>query len=89
VQLTSDEIDNIGNLLPLSFQTNSKLGNLSPAEKVEKLRSDLQKSIENIGYVKEFLAKYGTAAENWNGEAIERRAVSMGEKLYRVVFKLD
>jgi hypothetical protein len=55
---TSDTVDNIGNLLPLYFKDNSRLGNKSPAQKIESLQGPLLKNIQNLPFVQEFLHLY-------------------------------
>lgn len=83
-----DAVDNIGNLLAISFSTNSKLGNLLPAAKVEKLNTELQREIQNLPYVREFIEAYGARADTWNDELIGDRARSMAEIAYSKIWKI-
>lgn len=85
---TREAIDSIGNLLPLYFKTNSKLGNLSPTEKVRRLRSDLRNEIQNLVFVQNFLERYGAIADNWNADAIRGRASDLATDAYRKVWAL-
>ncbi|HLW81215.1 MAG TPA: DUF262 domain-containing HNH endonuclease family protein [Candidatus Acidoferrales bacterium] len=81
-------LDNIGNLLVISFSANSSLGNLPPAKKVQKLRGDLSKKIQNLPYVRDFLDKYADKAEAWNDDAINQRAKDMAREAYRHVWRI-
>jgi len=82
-------VDNIGNLLVVSYRTNSKLGNASPREKVAKLKGPLAAEIQNNVYVKDFIEKYGPYADDWNRERIENRARDMARKAYREVWRVS
>lgn len=85
---TLEYVDNIGNLLAISYKTNSSLGNASPAKKCERLKGDLARQIQNLEYVREFLEKYSIDAVSWNKEKIVKRAQDMAEKAYREVWKI-
>jgi hypothetical protein len=82
-------IDNIGNLLVLSFRANSSLGNLSPSKKVQKLEGELSRKTENLHLVREFVRQYGKQADDWNEKAIQERARQMAEDAYEKVWKLN
>jgi len=86
---TRQVLDNIGNLLAISFRTNSSLNNISPAKKIQRLKGDLAKKVQNLHYVREFIEKYGTMAESWNQEAILLRAQDMAEEAYKQVWKIS
>ncbi len=86
---TREAIDSIGNLIPIYFRTNSRLGNLPPAEKVRRLRGDLRSEIQNLPFVQRFLDRYGDQAENWNFEAIQARANDLAEDSYLRVWALS
>jgi hypothetical protein len=86
---TRESIDSIGNLLPIYFRTNSRLGNLSPAEKVSRLRGNLRNEIQNLPLVQAFLSKYGDRAGNWNSEAIQARANDLAEDAFQRVWALN
>ena len=82
-------IDNIGNLLAISFSTNSKLGNMTPRQKMEKMEGDLFREIENQNYIKEFLEKYKKRAESWDKKVIIERAQEMAKEAYSKVWKIE
>jgi hypothetical protein len=85
---TRERIDSIGNLLPIYFRTNSRLGNLAPVTKVEKLRGDLRNEIQNLPFVQQFLDRYGDRAATWNSDAIQSRASDLAEESYQKVWAL-
>ncbi len=85
---TLEVIDNIGNLLAVSFRTNSRLGNASPAKKIERLKGELAKDVQNLSYVKEFIEKYAVDAAAWDKKKIDKRAREMAENAYRAVWKI-
>lgn len=85
---TRQALDNIGNLLAVSFRVNSSLGNLPPNKKIQKLKGELSKKVQNLHYVREFIDKYGDKAESWNEDAIARRAQDMADEAYQRVWKL-
>lgn len=76
------------NLLVIYFKTNSKLGNASPAKKIERLQGDLSKDVQNLPYITEFVRKYGQAASSWDKKQILERAADMAQHAYRVVWKM-
>lgn len=82
-------IDNIGNLLVLSFRANSSLGNLGPEKKVQKLEGDLSRKTENLHLVREFVKQYGKEAGKWNETSIQERARRMAQDAYERVWKLN
>ncbi len=86
---TVEVIDNIGNLLVISFRTNSKLGNLDPKLKIEKLKNDLSGDIENLSYVQEFIRKYEKEAVSWDKQIINKRAKEIAEESYRKIWKIS
>jgi len=81
-------IDNIGNLLVLSFRANSSLGNLAPDKKMQKLEGELGRKTENLHCVREFVKRYGKQAGEWNEKAIQDRAREMAQEAYEKVWKL-
>jgi Protein of unknown function (DUF1524) len=80
-------VDNIGNLLPLYFRDNSKLGNVTTAAKYARLKGDLAQKIQNLTYVNQFLSKYGKETDTWGRENIEKRATDMARSAYLEVWK--
>lgn len=81
-------VDNIGNLLAISFVTNSRLGNLSPEKKLKKLKGELEKEIQNLSYVRDFLKKYEKHVATWDRKIILHRAKEIAEESYKKVWKI-
>ncbi|MCD6049569.1 MAG: hypothetical protein K0Q55_972 [Verrucomicrobia bacterium] len=86
---TKEAVDSIGNLLAIYFRDNSKLGNISPAKKIERLKGDMSKHVDNASYVKEFIATYGEKASAWNKEQIQIRTAAMAKNAYQTVWKIN
>lgn len=86
--LTAEEIDNIGNLLTISFRTNSKLSNFSPRQKSEMLSGELLREIQNLDYVRKFLEVYKDDVNDWGKEAISKRARDLAEIAYNSVWRM-
>ncbi len=86
---TKEAVDSIGNLLAIYFRGNSKLGNISPAKKIERLKGDLSKHVDNASYVKDFIATYGDKASAWNKEQIQKRTEAMAKHAYQTVWKIN
>ena len=86
---TLDAVDNIGNLLAISFKTNSSLGNLSPEEKLAKLKGDLGKRVENLRYVQSFIQKYEKSVPSWDRSTIEGRADHLAIEAYDDVWRIS
>ena len=80
--LTEEEKNNVGNLLCISFRTNSKLGNLSPENKYHKLKNGLSSEVANTPYVNNFLEEYKNNMSNWNSDVISARARKLAEDAY-------
>lgn len=85
---TLDALDNIGNLLAISYKTNSRLGNDSPAKKIERLKGELRKEVQNLALIDEFIAKYSVDAPTWDDAKISKRAKDMAIKAYRETWKI-
>lgn len=81
-------VDNIGNLLPLYFKVNSKLGNESPAAKIDRLKGDLNNDVQCLPFIKDFISKYSKSADSWGKEKIEARAKDMAIEAYQEVWKI-
>jgi Protein of unknown function DUF262/Protein of unknown function (DUF1524) len=86
---TRESIDNIGNLLVVSFRANSSLGNLPPRKKIEKMTGELAKKIQNMAYIKTFIQKYEKAFDSWDKKAIAERASQLATEAYREVWKIN
>jgi len=82
-------VDNIGNLLAISFRTNSSLGNLSPRKKLDELKGRLAKRIQNLHYVNSFIHKYEKLADSWDRNAIAKRASDLATEAYREVWQFN
>jgi uncharacterized protein with ParB-like and HNH nuclease domain len=85
---TFEAIDNIGNLLVVSFRVNSSLGNGSPREKFQKLAAELDTKVANLRYVRDFIKQYSKFGDSWNKEVIVNRANDMAHDAYNRVWKL-
>ena len=81
-------VDNIGNLLPMYFKVNSKLGNDSPSAKIERLKGELNDDVLGLPFIKDFISRYSKDAESWGKEKIEARAKNMAVKAYQEVWKI-
>ncbi|HET7107545.1 MAG TPA: DUF262 domain-containing protein [Candidatus Acidoferrum sp.] len=86
---TLQAIDNIGNLLAISFRANSSLGNVSPAKKIQKLNGELSKKVQNLHYVRDFLQEYGPFANEWNEKQMNERATKMAKEAYKRTWSLQ
>lgn len=85
---TFEVIDNIGNLLAISYKTNSRLGNGSPAQKIARLKNELKKEIENLSYLDEFVRTYSRDMPSWDKKRIEKRAQKLASQAYQEVWKI-
>jgi hypothetical protein len=85
---TRESIDSIGNLLPLHYRTNSRLGNLAPSEKVAKLAGEWKAQVQNIAFVQDFVKRYARKAKAWDAKAIRARAEDLAETAYKKVWAL-
>lgn len=81
-------VDNIGNLLVISFSTNSKLGNKRPDEKFILLKGELSREIQNMDYIKSFVEKYEKYANNWSKEVILQRSKDIALHAYGEIWKI-
>lgn len=86
---TKENIDNIGNLLPLHYKTNDDLANFLPDEKIRKLRGEWKNKIQNTAFAQDFVEKYGNKAHNWNGKAIKDRAQDLAEFAFNTVWNIS
>lgn len=85
---TGDFIHNIGNLLIISMQSNSKLQNAHISKKFELLK---EKEVQNLPEVVNFVKNW--EGKNWEGvekvkENIEMRAAELAEKAYGSVWMM-
>lgn len=89
VPLTEEQVNSIRNLLCISFRTNSRLGNLSPSSKIERLQGDLSGEIANLPYVRKFIDEYKDYVASWDCAVIENRAVQLSEMAYDKIWKIN
>jgi hypothetical protein len=82
-------VDNIGNLLVIYFKDNSSLGNAGPAEKIKRLKGDLNQKVQNLKNVTDFISDYGSDATSWSAEKIKKRAKDMAIKAYQQIWKIN
>lgn len=80
-----ENVHNIGNLFMIGSNLNGRLTNLSPEEKIAKLRSDYRQDIGNNKMLRELVDNY---ANNWNEEAIDRRAEALATRAYNKIWNL-
>jgi hypothetical protein len=85
---TMDVIDNIGNLLAISYRTNSRLGNDAPATKMSRLQGDLRREVQNLPYIDEFISKYSCDAASWDKSKIQKRATDLAKTAYSEVWAI-
>lgn len=85
---TVEVVDNIGNLLVISYKTNSRLGNALPSDKLKRLTGDLQPEIQNLNYLSDFIKEHGPDAEDWDKNKILKRARTMGEYGYKNIWNI-
>jgi hypothetical protein len=77
-----EAIDNIGNLLVIARHTNSELGSLSPAEKIELIKGKPTYT-NNLPYLHKFIEDHSSEIVGWGKELIAKRA----EKLARLGYE--
>lgn len=85
---TLEVVDNIGNLLAISFRTNSSLGNLSPEKKLKRLKGDLMREVQNQPHVQDFILNYERTVASWGKKSINNRAKNIATEAYRRVWKI-
>jgi len=76
------DIHNIGNLLVLYFKTNGRLNNLSPEDKVKKLKNEFKDEIKKCSYMQEFLKTWSARAAKWDKKLVAKRAKLLAEQAY-------
>lgn len=86
IKMTQEIVDNIGNLMVIYWRTNNKLQNLSPNEKIKRLKGPMMKDIQNISYVRSFIDQYGEDAAQWGKEAVLSRAKDIAVAAYKKVW---
>ncbi len=87
--LSSDALDSIGNLLVISFKTNSQLSNRSPEEKIAQLKGPLAESVSNLIYLNKFVSEYADKACDWNDDLVKDRANQLAIHSYKKVWHFE
>ncbi|HZY62694.1 MAG TPA: HNH endonuclease family protein [Edaphobacter sp.] len=80
-------INNIGNLIVISKQLNSKLGNKPVNAKFDELRGLSATRISEFPAVGRLLKDFGDAASEWNDDTIARRSASLADFAYEKVWR--
>jgi hypothetical protein len=80
-----DSVNNIGNLFIIGTELNGRLTNLSPEEKIEKLRNELYQDIGNNKMLKEFV---DGCDSHWNEARVTTRAKELAKRAYNKIWKL-
>lgn len=79
-------VNGIGNLIVIPKQIDGILGNKAFEEKIQVLKNPHKygNNIKNVpSYLQQFVDEYG--AEEWNEEAIRRRAQALGQSAFKVL----
>lgn len=80
------DIDNIGNLLAISSNTNGKLGNKTPQEKFQFLSKNSE--LDTFPHNKKFIEKY-SPFEQWGTPEIKQRALDLANEAYQVIWEFN
>ncbi len=82
--------DMIGNLLPIYFRDNNKLGSATPAEKHDMLTNGgkLEKNVHNLPIIKDFISKHSKDFESWDKAKILKRTEAVASDAYLNVFAI-
>ena len=80
------DIDNIGNLLAISSNTNGKLGNKTPQEKFQFLSKNSE--LDTFPHNKKFMEKY-SPFEQWGTPEIKQRALDLANEAYQVIWEFN
>ena len=83
------DVHNIGNLLLISALLNSKLGNKSIPEKIIYLKENkLAADLQDPSLIR-FIDEYADYHENWNSEAIRKRAIKLAKDSYNIFWRFN
>ncbi len=85
----TEYLHSIGNLLLISKQMNSSLGNLTPSDKMKLLEGKLNDRTLNLAYLREFISDYSSKAADWSAETIKSRTETMAKRGYNEIWKID
>lgn len=80
------DVDNIGNLLAISSNTNGKLGNKTPQEKFQFLSKNSE--LDTFPHNKKFIEKY-SPFEQWGTPEIKQRALDLANEAYQVIWEFN
>jgi uncharacterized protein with ParB-like and HNH nuclease domain len=80
------DVDNIGNLLAISSNTNGKLGNKTPQEKFQFLSKNSE--LDTFPHNKKFMEKY-SPFEQWGTPEIKQRALDLANEAYQVIWEFN
>jgi hypothetical protein len=84
-----DDLHNIGNLLLISTLLNNKLGNKSIPEKINYLtQNKLAADLQDPSLIR-FIDEYTDYHENWNSEAIRKRAMKLAKDSYNIFWRFN
>ena len=79
-------IDSIGNLLPMSENLNSSLGNLKIKSPYEKGKELMQRNeYPEYQVQKEFIEKYGTKFKTWSSSDIKDRSNDLANSIFDII----
>ena len=85
----SDIIHNIGNLILIPTELNSKLNNISPEEKAKKIKEDKNFAVLANGHLKLFIDENECFHRIWADKHIIDRAKTLAAQCYNVYWKYD
>ncbi|MFC1675230.1 DUF262 domain-containing protein [Candidatus Omnitrophota bacterium] len=80
-----ENVHNVGNLFIIGSDLNGRLQNLTPEEKMAKLKNELYQDIGNNKMLKEFIDAWDS---RWNEKKIKSRAVDLAKRAYTKVWRL-
>ncbi|MFH2145152.1 MAG: DUF262 domain-containing protein [Candidatus Omnitrophota bacterium] len=80
-----ENVHNIGNLFIIGTELNGRLSNLSPREKMVKLKGELYPDIGNNKALKEFVDEFD---DNWDEESVDARATNLARRAYNKIWNL-
>jgi len=80
-----ENVNNIGNLFIIGSELNGRLSNLSPEEKIRKLRNELYQDIGPNKMLREFVDGFN---DIWNEDSVDKRALNLAKRAYDKIWKL-
>jgi hypothetical protein len=85
VGMPIESVHNIGNLFIIGNELNGRLNNLSPEQKIVKLKGEFSRDIGNNKILKEFVDK---CDGNWSEASVGVRAIDLAKRAYNKIWKL-